>query len=44
LIPLTLPSPPVGERDAQGWRGAAEPYPELGEGYAASAAIRDRFA
>jgi hypothetical protein len=25
--PLTLPSPPMGE----GWRGGAEPYPELGE-------------
>ena len=21
----------TGERDAQGWRGAAEPYPKLGE-------------
>jgi hypothetical protein len=31
-IPLTLPSPPVGERVAQGRRGAAEPYSELGEG------------
>src|SRR4051812_7913808 len=30
--PLTLPSPQVGERVAQGWRGEAEPYPELGEG------------
>ncbi len=32
--PLTLPSPPrqVGERGAKGWRGAAEPYPKLGEG------------
>ena len=29
---LTLPSPPVGERVALGWRGAAEPYSELGEG------------
>src|SRR5437762_1829335 len=32
VLPLTLPSPPVGERVEQGWRGAAEPYPELGEG------------
>jgi hypothetical protein len=31
-VPLTLPSPPVGERVAKGWRGAAEPYPQLGEG------------
>ena len=30
--PLTLPSPPAGERVAQGWRGNAEPYPKLGEG------------
>src|SRR5262249_18000158 len=30
--PLTLPSPPVGERVAQGWRGGAETYPELSEG------------
>ena len=30
--PFTLPSPPLGERVAQGWRGRAEPYPELGEG------------
>jgi uncharacterized protein YceH (UPF0502 family) len=28
--PLTLPSP--RERVEKGWRGAAEPYPELGEG------------
>src|SRR5215469_5939291 len=29
-----VPSPPAkrGERVAQGWRGKAEPYPELGEG------------
>src|SRR6266851_7874009 len=32
FVPLTLPPPPVGERVAQGRRGAAEPYPELGEG------------
>jgi hypothetical protein len=32
LIPLTLPSPPLGERVAEGQRGEAEPYPELGEG------------
>jgi len=30
--PLTLPSPPVGERVAKGRRGGAEPYPKLGEG------------
>src|SRR5579862_1097332 len=30
--------PPMGERVAQGWRGVAEPYPELGEGYPASRA------
>src|SRR5262249_46845345 len=30
----TVPSPPAkrGERAAQGWRGVAAPYPELGEG------------
>jgi hypothetical protein len=33
-VPDPVPSPPAqrGERDAQGWRGVAEPYPELGEG------------
>ncbi len=30
--PLTLPSPPVGERVAKGGCGAAAPYPKLGEG------------
>jgi hypothetical protein len=37
------PSPPAsrGERDAQGWRGAAEPYPKLGEGGAAAAPMPD---
>jgi hypothetical protein len=33
--PLTLPSPPMGE----GWRGGAEPYPELGEDCPALAAL-----
>ena len=32
--PTPFPSPPAkrGERVAKGWRGKAEPYPELGEG------------
>ena len=30
--PLTLPSLRLGERVAKGWRGGAEPYPQLGEG------------
>jgi hypothetical protein len=42
--PYPVPSPPAQRgalrqtlrRDAQGWRGAAEPYPELGEGGAAA--------
>jgi hypothetical protein len=38
----TVPSPPVrGERVAKGWRGKAEPYPELGEGAAAARAVAD---
>jgi hypothetical protein len=34
----TFPSPPAerGKKDAQGWRGAAEPYPELVEEGAAA--------
>jgi hypothetical protein len=38
-----FPSPPAerGERVAQGWRAAGEPYPELGEGGAAAAEMPD---
>jgi hypothetical protein len=38
--PLTLPSPPQGgERVEKGWRGEAEPHPELGEGGATRSEI-----
>jgi len=30
MHPLTLPSPPLGERVEKGWRGVAEPYPVPG--------------
>jgi hypothetical protein len=30
--PSPFPLPVSGERVEKGWRGAAEPYPELGEG------------
>jgi iron(III) transport system substrate-binding protein len=38
MSPALVPSPPAerGEKDAQGWRGNAEPYPELDEGGAAT--------
>jgi len=38
--PTSIPSPPArGERVAQGWRGEAEPYPELGEGDASAGKV-----
>jgi hypothetical protein len=43
--PYPVPSPPAsrGERDAQGWRGGAEPYPELGEGGIAAAEMPEEL-
>src|SRR5215831_20092331 len=38
----SVPSPPArGERVAQGWRGKAEPYPELGEGDASAGKVSE---
>jgi len=39
-LPLTLPSPLKGERVEKGWRGEAEPYPELGEGVAVPLTVK----
>jgi hypothetical protein len=41
--PTQISSPPArGEKDAQGWRGAAEPYPKLDEGGAAARKVAER--
>src|SRR5262249_23511129 len=40
--PTQISSPPArGEKDAQGWRGAAEPYPKLDEGAASARKMSD---
>jgi hypothetical protein len=42
--PKHISSPPAkrGEKDAEGWRGQAEPYPKLDEGGAAAGKVSDK--